>query len=67
MNLVNYIYLEAATGGRVDRVLKELTHLVNPGIGGRINLKQIDKSTTVDFLASRTDTTRCSGDPGFAI
>ena len=54
MNFVDDIDLETATSWGVDRVFQKLTHFVNPGIGGGVDLKQINKTTAINLLTGRT-------------
>jgi hypothetical protein len=55
VHFVDDIDLEATTRRRIDRVLEQLAHLVDLGIGRRIDFQQVDKAARIDFRASRTD------------
>jgi hypothetical protein len=52
---------------RINRVLEQLPHLIDTGIGRRIDLKQVNKAAAIDFLASRTNTAGRCRDSGLAI
>jgi hypothetical protein len=55
MHLVDDVDLVAAGGGRVLGVLDHLAHVVDAGVGGRVDLDQIDETAAVDLPAGRTD------------
>ena len=67
MDFVDHVDLEATSGWRIHSVLEQLPHLVDLGIGRRINFKEVDKSATINFLTGRTGSTRRSGYPAFTI
>eukprot|EP01107_Rhizomastix_libera_P001546 TRINITY_DN12539_c0_g1_i1.p2 TRINITY_DN12539_c0_g1~~TRINITY_DN12539_c0_g1_i1.p2 ORF type:complete len:230 (+),score=-27.61 TRINITY_DN12539_c0_g1_i1:522-1211(+) len=67
VHFVDHVDLEAAPGRRIHRILEQLAHLIDPGIGGRIDLEKIYKTTRIDFLAGRTLPARSRRDAGFTI
>jgi hypothetical protein len=54
VHLVDHIDLETAARWRIDRILKELTHFIDLGIGRRVYLEQIHKAPAVDLLTCGT-------------
>jgi hypothetical protein len=59
--------LEAGDGGCVLRVLQQVAHLVDLGVGGGIHFQHIDETSLVDLRASRAYAARFGGDAGLAI
>src|SRR3989338_6399375 len=51
MHLIDDIHLEAAAGRRVQRAFEQFTHVVNLGVGRGVQFNQVDKTSTIDFLA----------------
>jgi hypothetical protein len=52
VHFVDDIDLEAAAGRRIDGVLEQLPHLIDLGIGRRVDLEQVDETSRIDFLAA---------------
>jgi len=67
VHFVDDIDLEATTCRRVHRILEQLAHLVDLGVGRRVYFEQIDETPAVDFLARRTDAAGRGADAGLAI
>jgi hypothetical protein len=59
MYLIDKVNLIAAGGRHVLDVIEEFTHVIDTGPGGRINLYQINASSTGDFCTGSTLITRC--------
>ena len=67
MHLIDNIDLETGTGGHVLGVIQHLAHVVDAGIGSRVELNQIDETPAVYLLAGAAFTARCGSDAGLAI
>ena len=67
VHFVDDVHLEAPAGRRIQRVLQQLAHVVDLGVGGRIQLDQIDETPAVDLGTRTAHTARRGGDAGFAI
>jgi hypothetical protein len=55
VHLVDDVDLVAAGGGRVLGVLDHLAHVVDAGVGGGVDLDQVDEAAAVDLLAGGAD------------
>ena len=67
MHLIDDVHLKAATDGKIMRVIQQLPHLFNPGIGRGIHLQQITESACINIHASLAFTTRRGPDTLLAI
>ena len=51
VHFVDDVDLEAAGGRRVQRVLQQLAHVVDLGVGRGVELEQVDEAPGVDLRA----------------
>jgi hypothetical protein len=58
VHFVDHVDLEAAARRRIDRVLEKLPHLVDLGVGRRVDFEQIDKTPGIDLGTRRTGAAR---------
>ena len=57
VHFVDHVDLEATTRRRIDRVLEELAHLLDLGVGRGVDFEQVHEAAAVDFLTRGTDAT----------
>ena len=67
MDFVDDVDLEAPAARRVHRVLEELAHLVDLGVGCGIDFDQVDEAARVDFHAGRALPAGAGADARLAI
>ncbi len=67
MDFVDDVHLESPAAWRVHRVLQELAHLVDLGVGSGIDLYQVDEAARVDLHAGRTLPARTRADSRLAV
>ena len=67
MHLIDDVYLEPGTGRQILGIIQYLTHIIDAGIGSRVEFDQIDKTTAVYFQAGAAFTARCGSDAGRTI
>ncbi len=67
VDFVDQVYLESPTGRRVLNVVQQLPHILYLGTGCRIDLNQINKTPTQNFLTAITFTTWRRRNAGFAV
>src|SRR6266849_9427848 len=67
VDFVDDVYLESPTARCVYRVLQELAHLVDLGVGRGIDFYQVDEAPRVDFHAGRTLPAGTGADARLAI
>ena len=67
VHFVDHVHLVAPAARNVLRGLEQLAHFVDPRVGGRVHLEQIDEAPGVDFQARRALAAGLRRDAGFAI
>ncbi len=67
VDFVDDVDLIAACGRRVLGVFQHLAHVVDAGVGGGIDLDQVDEPAGLDLLAGGADAAGLSADAGLAI
>ena len=67
VHFVDQVDLVAADGRRVARVVENLPHVVDAGVGRGVELEQVDEAPGVDLGARRADAARRGGDARHAI
>ena len=67
MHFVNQIDFVTSQSWQVLRVIQYFAHIINASIRRRIQFNEINKTPTVDFRASATNSTRCSSNTADAI
>jgi hypothetical protein len=67
VDFVDDVDLEPPARRRVLRGLEELAHLVDLGVGRRIDLEQVDEAAGVDLEARRALAAGLRGDAGVAV
>ena len=67
VDFVDDVYLESPAARCVHRVLQELAHLVDLGVGCGIDFYQVDEAARVDFHAGRTLPAGTGADARLAI
>ena len=67
VHFVDHINLEAAARRRIHGVVQQLAHVVDAGVGGGVDLDQVDEAAAVDLGAGGADAAGGGGDAGLAI
>ena len=67
MHFVDDEHLETPAGGRVERTFQQIAHVIDLGIGRRIELDQIHETPGVDFGAGRALAARGCRDSSLAV
>ena len=67
VHFVDDVDLETCAGRRVQRVLEQVAHVVDLGIGRGVELYQVDKTSGVDCSAGAAFAAGCRRNAGFAV
>jgi len=67
VHLVDDVHLVASRGGRVQRVLQQLAHVVHLRVRSSVELDEVDEAARVDFGARRAFAAGGRGNAGFTI
>ena len=67
VHFVDQVDLVASDCRRVPRVVENLPHVVDAGVGRGVELEEVDEATGIDLGAGRADTARRGGNARHAI
>ncbi len=67
MHFVDDEYLEAPARRRIDRVVLQFAHVVDAGVGGSVDLDQVDEAAAVDLGAGGANAAWGGSDAGLAV